>query len=106
MFLGGAGRLHVAGRVEIGGERLNRAVDIALSELGLGLPRAQRDISDAKISKPHVAELLAVDLRGGGVPSREKIREQISGNYCRCTGYHAIVDAIESVAAARAGGKR
>jgi carbon-monoxide dehydrogenase small subunit len=45
-------------------------------------------------------------LRGGGVPSREKIREQISGNYCRCTGYHAIVDAIESVAEARAGAKR
>ena len=45
-------------------------------------------------------------LRQGGVPSREKIREQISGNYCRCTGYHAIVDAIESVAVARAGGKR
>ena len=45
-------------------------------------------------------------LRAGGVPSREKIREQISGNYCRCTGYHAIVDAIESVAEARAGGKR
>ena len=41
-------------------------------------------------------------LRGGGVPSREQIREQISGNYCRCTGYHAIVDAIESVAQARA----
>jgi len=45
-------------------------------------------------------------LRGGGVPSREKIREQISGNYCRCTGYHAIVDAIEAVAEARAGAKR
>ena len=44
-------------------------------------------------------------LRGGGVPSRETIREQISGNYCRCTGYHAIVDAIESVAQARAGEK-
>ncbi len=27
-------------------------------------------------------------------PGRETIREQISGNYCRCTGYHAIVDAI------------
>ena len=25
---------------------------------------------------------------------RETIREFISGNYCRCTGYHAIVDAI------------
>jgi carbon-monoxide dehydrogenase small subunit len=40
-------------------------------------------------------------LASSGVPSREKIREQISGNYCRCTGYHAIVDAIEAVAVAR-----
>ena len=44
-------------------------------------------------------------LAAGGVPSREAIREHISGNYCRCTGYHAIVDAVESVARARAGGK-
>ena len=28
-------------------------------------------------------------------PSREEIREHLSGNYCRCTGYQAIVDAIE-----------
>jgi len=42
-------------------------------------------------------------MRGGGVPSREKIRDHISGNYCRCTGYQAIVDAIEAVALARAG---
>jgi carbon-monoxide dehydrogenase small subunit len=40
-------------------------------------------------------------LANGKVPSRKRIREQISGNYCRCTGYHAIVDAIESVAQAR-----
>ena len=26
--------------------------------------------------------------------TREQVREFISGNYCRCTGYHAIVDAI------------
>ena len=38
------------------------------------------------------------------VPSREAIREHISGNYCRCTGYQAIVDAIESVAQQRAKG--
>jgi carbon-monoxide dehydrogenase small subunit len=29
--------------------------------------------------------------------SRTEIREWISGNYCRCTGYHAIVDAIAHV---------
>ncbi len=27
--------------------------------------------------------------------SRDEIRSEISGNYCRCTGYHSIVDAIE-----------
>ncbi|MGH6790253.1 MAG: (2Fe-2S)-binding protein [Pseudolabrys sp.] len=40
-------------------------------------------------------------LKRGGVPSRATIREHLSGNYCRCTGYHAIVDAIESVAQER-----
>jgi len=29
--------------------------------------------------------------------TREEIREHISGNYCRCTGYQAIVDAIDEV---------
>ena len=33
--------------------------------------------------------------------TREEIRAHISGNYCRCTGYQAIVDAIEDVLAAR-----
>ena len=42
-------------------------------------------------------------LGRGGVPSREKIRDHMSGNYCRCTGYQAIVDAIESIALRRAG---
>src|SRR5437762_11435832 len=45
-------------------------------------------------------------LKAGGVPSRDKIRAQISGNYCRCTGYQAIVDAIEAVAQARAGASK
>ncbi len=45
------------------------------------------------------AELLA----RGGVPSRAEIRDFLSGNYCRCTGYHAIVDAVEAAARTRAG---
>ena len=39
-------------------------------------------------------------------PDRERIREHLSGNYCRCTGYQAIVDAVEAVAQARAGTKQ
>jgi carbon-monoxide dehydrogenase small subunit len=44
-------------------------------------------------------------LQQGGVPSRDTIRAHLSGNYCRCTGYHAIVDAVEAVAQARAQGR-
>jgi len=31
-------------------------------------------------------------------PSRDQIREHLSGNYCRCTGYQAIIDAVEATA--------
>jgi carbon-monoxide dehydrogenase small subunit len=42
-------------------------------------------------------------LEQGGIPDRTTIREHLSGNYCRCTGYEAIIDAVEGVAKARAG---
>ena len=38
--------------------------------------------------------------------SREEIRTFLSGNYCRCTGYHAIVDAVAATLEARAKGAR
>jgi carbon-monoxide dehydrogenase small subunit len=54
-------------------------------------------------------ELLRRAKEEKSVPTREDIRAYLSGNYCRCTGYHAIVDAVESVAQernkTRAGGK-
>jgi carbon-monoxide dehydrogenase small subunit len=34
-------------------------------------------------------------LRKGKSATRDEIREHIAGNYCRCTGYQAVVDAIE-----------
>ena len=44
------------------------------------------------------AELIAK----GGRPNREQIREHLSGNLCRCTGYQAIVDALEETLKVRA----
>jgi carbon-monoxide dehydrogenase small subunit len=41
-------------------------------------------------------------VASGRTMSRAEIREFISGNMCRCTGYHAIVDAIEAVMAKKA----
>lgn len=45
----------------------------------------------------------AIDLlRRHPRPGREEIREGLSGNLCRCTGYQKIVDAVEKVVAAPA----
>jgi len=37
-------------------------------------------------------------LKENPAPSREEIRDYLSGNYCRCTGYQAIVDAVQAAA--------
>ena len=51
--------------------------------------------------------LTAADLlQQSAQPTRAEIREHISGNYCRCTGYHAIVDAVDTVAKNRAAKKQ
>lgn len=41
------------------------------------------------------AELIARNA----APTRDEIRDALSGNYCRCTGYQAIVDAVQAAAA-------
>jgi len=48
--------------------------------------------------------LTAAELLAAKQPaSRADIREHLSGNYCRCTGYHAIVDAVETTLTKRLG---
>lgn len=46
--------------------------------------------------------MTAAELLTAGAPAtREEIRTHLSGNFCRCTGFHAIVDAVETTLAAR-----
>src|SRR5437016_11741769 len=48
--------------------------------------------------------MTAIDLiRRGKAGDRKTIRRQLDGNFCRCTGYHNIVDAIEAAARNMAG---
>lgn len=46
-------------------------------------------------------------IENGGAADRDAIRLHLSGNYCRCTGYQAIVDAVVEVidAGAQTGGR-
>ena len=46
----------------------------------------------------------AVELAGKmPYPTEEQIREALDGNFCRCTGYHGIVEAVKHAAATLAG---
>ena len=44
-------------------------------------------------------------LNQSTTPGREEIRDFLSGNLCRCTGYEAIIDAVETTARERQDGK-
>jgi carbon-monoxide dehydrogenase small subunit len=51
--------------------------------------------------------MTAAELLKQGQPvTRDEIRSFLSGNLCRCTGYQAIVDAVEATLGARAGNAR
>jgi len=56
----------------------------------------QRNALQCGFCTPAMLITAADLLRRTDSPSRQEIREFISGNYCRCTGYQAIVDAIEA----------
>ncbi|HUC63614.1 MAG TPA: 2Fe-2S iron-sulfur cluster-binding protein, partial [Alphaproteobacteria bacterium] len=53
---------------------------------------------------PGMLMTLDAFLKENTRPSEREVREAISGNLCRCTGYQQIVDAALEVAGARKGG--
>ena len=61
----------------------------------------QRNALQCGYCTPGMLMCAAEMLRSRPTTDRTAIREFISGNYCRCTGYHAIVDAIAQVAGNR-----
>jgi carbon-monoxide dehydrogenase small subunit len=69
-----------------------------------------RDLQDAFVARnacqcgfctPGMLMAAADLLSSNPQPTRAESREHLSGNYCRCTGYHAIVDAVAATAAGR-----
>jgi aerobic carbon-monoxide dehydrogenase small subunit len=63
----------------------------------------QRNALQCGFCTPGMLITAAELLRGASAPSRDDIRTFLSGNYCRCTGYHAIVDAVEATCRTRSG---
>jgi aerobic carbon-monoxide dehydrogenase small subunit len=85
--------------VQANGCRVDTVEGLSDSKELAGLQRAfhQRNALQCGFCTPGML-MAAQDLVSkAGKPTREEIRTHISGNYCRCTGYQAIVDAIEEV---------
>ena len=108
----GACTVRVDGRIVRGCLVLAAALDGATVETIEGVSDSGeiRDLQEAFIARnacqcgyctPGMLMAAAELLKESAQPSRAEIREYIAGNYCRCTGYHAIVDAVAATAATR-----
>jgi len=80
-------------------EGLSRSGEVA----DLQMEFETRNAAQCGFCTPGMVLTAAELLAAGGMPSREVIRDHLSGNLCRCTGYQAIVDAVEATAKSRAG---
>ena len=58
----------------------------------------ERNALQCGFCTPAMLLTAAALLTENPAPTRPEIREYLSGNFCRCTGYQAIVDAIETAA--------
>ena len=63
----------------------------------------ERNALQCGYCSPGMLTTAAELLKAGKPATREEIRTFMSGNYCRCTGYHAIIDAIETTLNQRLG---
>jgi len=79
---------------------------------GLGTEEALHPIQEAFVEHGAIQcgfctpgmVLAALDLmQRNPRPSRHDIREGLSGNLCRCTGYHKIADAVDAAAGKKGG---
>ena len=70
----------------------------------LMLEMERRNAAQCGFCTPGMVMTAAELLAEARAPDRAVIRDHLSGNLCRCTGYQAIVDSVEAAARARAAG--
>ena len=88
--------------VQADGGSIRTAADLADESLH-PIQEAFRDARGLQCGYCTPGMLMTVDALLSEEPSldRGRIREELKGNICRCTGYQAIVDAVEEAAAQR-----
>ncbi len=61
----------------------------------------QRNAAQCGFCTPGMVLTAAELLESGVVLDRDGIRDHLSGNLCRCTGYQSIIDAVEAASKAQ-----
>ena len=94
--------------VQANGATVNTIESLSATEEGVALGDAfvRHNALQCGFCTPGMLASSIEYVRSGGTCDRQQVREHLSGNYCRCTGYQAIVDAVcEVTAGVTAGGK-
>jgi aerobic carbon-monoxide dehydrogenase small subunit len=91
---------------QVGGRSVRTVEGLADGALLTGVQEALVRLGGTQcgICTPGIAVCAARVLEREPDASRDRLRELLSGNLCRCTGYQLIVDAIAEVAARRGAG--
>ncbi len=85
--------------IQAGGANVTTIEGLAQSERGECLRKAFKAHNAVQCGycTPGMLVSALEYIESGGSAERKMIRRHISGNYCRCTGYQSIVDAIAEV---------
>lgn len=85
--------------VQAHGSSITTIEGVAAKPVGSALQRAfvEHNALQCGFCTPGMIASSIEYIEQGGSSDRAAIREHLSGNYCRCTGYQAIVDAVASV---------
>lgn len=88
---------------QLEGRAVRTVEDLAAGGALTDIQRALIDFAGTQcgICTPGIAVCAAAALEREPDASRERLRELLAGNLCRCTGYQLIIDAIDDVAARR-----
>lgn len=85
--------------VQANGSTVTTIEGVAAKPLGKDLQRAfvEHNALQCGFCTPGMIASSIEYIEQGGAADRTSVREHLSGNYCRCTGYQSIVDAVVSV---------
>jgi carbon-monoxide dehydrogenase small subunit len=94
---GGAARSCLLLAVQVDGSEITTIEGLTEADGGMGLVQRamwERHAFQCAFCAPGVMMTVSTMLEENPTPTPEEIKEGLSGNLCRCTGYHSILEGV------------